>query len=149
MHTKQLFPVVCFCKDLIPDAASIKYWFSLTSVKALIFLLWLNTLSNKIFWPFWASINYLSPSFHIVMSSSCMLSPRSPPTDRSALLSKRLSPPPPPPLPLNTCFFPQCRVGCFFSITEHDAEAHCLIWQHATGITTGGPDVVCVTEWIY
>ena len=30
MHTKQLFPAVCFCKDLIPDA--------------LIFLLWLNTL---------------------------------------------------------------------------------------------------------
>ena len=36
MHTKQLFPAVCFCKDLIPDVASSKYWFSLTSVKALI-----------------------------------------------------------------------------------------------------------------
>ena len=55
MHTGQLFPVVCFWKNLIPDA--VKYWFSLTSVKALIFLLRLNNLSNKIFLPFWASIN--------------------------------------------------------------------------------------------
>ena len=55
MHTGQLFPAVCFWKNLIPDA--VKYWFSLTSVKALIFLLRLNNLSNKIFLPFWASIN--------------------------------------------------------------------------------------------
>ena len=32
MHTGQLFPAVCFWKNLIPDA--VKYWFSLTSVKA-------------------------------------------------------------------------------------------------------------------
>ena len=50
MHTGQLFPAVCFWKNLIPDA--VKYWFSLTSVKALIFLLWLNNLSNKIFFAF-------------------------------------------------------------------------------------------------
>ena len=70
MHTGQLFPAVCFWKNLIPDA--VKYWFSLTSVKALIFLLRLNNLSNKIFWPFWASINDLTrtPSFHIAVSSS-------------------------------------------------------------------------------
>ena len=57
MHTGQLFPAVCFWKNLIPDA--VKYWFSLTSVKALIFLLRLNNLSNNIFFflPFWASIN--------------------------------------------------------------------------------------------
>ena len=47
MHTRQLFPAVCFWKNLIPDA--VKYWFSLTSVKALIFLLRLNNLSNNIF----------------------------------------------------------------------------------------------------
>ena len=58
MHTGQLFPAVCFWKNLIPDA--VKYWFSLTSVKALIFLLWLNNLSNKIFLPFWTSINDLT-----------------------------------------------------------------------------------------
>ena len=70
MHTRQLFLTVCFWKDLIPDA--VKYWFSLTSVKALIFLLRLNNLSNKIFLPFWASINDLTrtPSFHIAVSSS-------------------------------------------------------------------------------
>ena len=50
MHTKQLFPAVCFCKDLIPDA--VKCWCSLTSVKALILLLWLNTFSKKIFFAF-------------------------------------------------------------------------------------------------
>ena len=50
MHTGQLFPAVCFWKNLIPDA--VKYWFSLTSVKALIFLLRLNNLSNKIFFAF-------------------------------------------------------------------------------------------------
>ena len=50
MHTGQLFPAVCFWKDLITDA--VKYWFSLTSVKALIFLLWLNNLSNKTFFAF-------------------------------------------------------------------------------------------------
>ena len=50
MHTGQLFPAVCFWKNLIPDA--VKYWFSLTSVKALIFLLRLNNLSNKIFLAF-------------------------------------------------------------------------------------------------
>ena len=32
------------------------------------------------FLPFWASINDLSPSFHTVMSSSCMPSPGPPPT---------------------------------------------------------------------
>ena len=44
----------------------------MTSVKALIFLLRLNNLSNKIFLPFWASINDLTrtPSFHIAVSSS-------------------------------------------------------------------------------
>ena len=70
MHSGQLFPAVCFWKNLIPDA--VKYWFSLTSVKALIFLLRLNNLSNKIFLPFWASINDLTrtPSFHIAVSSS-------------------------------------------------------------------------------
>ena len=70
MHTGQLFPAVCFWKNLIPDA--VKYWFSLTSVKALIFLLRLNYLSKKIFLPFWASINDLTrtPSFHIAVSSS-------------------------------------------------------------------------------
>ena len=70
MHTGQLFSAVCFWKNLIPDA--VKYWFSLTSVKALIFLLRLNNLSNKIFLPFWASINDLTrtPSFHIAVSSS-------------------------------------------------------------------------------
>ena len=70
MHIGQLFPAVCFWKNLIPDA--VKYWFSLTSVKALIFLLRLNNLSNKIFLPFWASINDLTrtPSFHIAVSSS-------------------------------------------------------------------------------
>ena len=49
MYTGQLFPAVCFWKDLIPDA--VKYWFSVTSVKALIFLLWLNfnDFSNKFF----------------------------------------------------------------------------------------------------
>ena len=69
MHTGQLFPAVCFWKNLIPDA--VKYWFSLTSVKALIFLLRLNNLSNKIFLPFWASINDLTrtPSFHIAVSN--------------------------------------------------------------------------------
>ena len=46
MHTERLFPAVCFWKDLISDA--VKYWFSLTSVKTLIFLLRLNNLSNKI-----------------------------------------------------------------------------------------------------
>ena len=63
MHTGQLFPAVCFWKNLIPDA--VKYWFSLTSVKAL------YTLSNKIFLPFWASMNDLtrSPSFHNPVSS--------------------------------------------------------------------------------
>ena len=42
MHTEQNyhFPAVCFWKDLISDA--VKNWFSLTSVKALIFLLGLN-----------------------------------------------------------------------------------------------------------
>ena len=63
MHPGQLFPAVCFLKNLIPDA--VKYWFSLTSVKAL------YTLSNKIFLPFWASMNDLtrSPSFHNPVSS--------------------------------------------------------------------------------
>ena len=50
MHNGQLFPAVCFWKNLIPDAD--KYWFSLTSVKALIFLLRLNKLSNEIFLAF-------------------------------------------------------------------------------------------------
>ena len=50
MHTGQLFPAVCFSKNLIPDAY--KYWFSLTSAKALILLLPLNNLSNKIFFAF-------------------------------------------------------------------------------------------------
>ena len=50
MHTGQLFPAVCFWKNLIPDA--VKYWFSLTSVKALIFLLLPNNLSNKILFAF-------------------------------------------------------------------------------------------------
>ena len=50
MHSGQLFPAVCFWKNLIPDA--VKYWFSLTSVKALIFLLRPNNLSNKIFFAF-------------------------------------------------------------------------------------------------
>ena len=50
---------------------SFKYWSSLTSVKALIFLLRLNNLSNKIlFLPFWASISGLTPSFHTAVSSS-------------------------------------------------------------------------------
>ena len=42
MHAEQNyhFPAVCFWKDLISDA--VKNWFSLTSVKALIFLLGLN-----------------------------------------------------------------------------------------------------------
>ena len=39
MHTEQLFPAVCF-------------WKNLTSVKALIFILQLNNLSNKIFFAF-------------------------------------------------------------------------------------------------
>ena len=66
MHTGQLFPAVCFWKNLIPDA--VKYWFSLTSVLKSIFLSRLNNLSNKIFfWPFWASRNDLTRtlSFHI------------------------------------------------------------------------------------
>ena len=50
MHTGQLFPAVCFWKNLIPDA--VRYWFSLTSVKALIFLLRLNNLSKKIYFAF-------------------------------------------------------------------------------------------------
>ena len=47
MRTGQLFPAVCFWQNLVPDA--VKYWFSLISVKALIFLLRLNNLANKIF----------------------------------------------------------------------------------------------------
>ena len=50
MHTGQLFPAVCFWKNLIPDA--VKDWFSLTSVTALIFLLRINNLSNEIFFTF-------------------------------------------------------------------------------------------------
>ena len=50
MYTGRLFPAVCLWKDLIPDA--VKYWFSVTSVKALIFLLRLNNFSNKIFFAF-------------------------------------------------------------------------------------------------
>ena len=50
MYTGQLYPALYFWKDLIPDA--VKYWFSVTSVKALIILLRLNNFSNKIFFAF-------------------------------------------------------------------------------------------------
>ena len=56
--------------ELILDA--VKYSFSVTSVRALIFLLRLNYLSNKMFLPFWAAVNDLTctPSFHNAVSSS-------------------------------------------------------------------------------
>ena len=75
MHAEQNyhFPAVCFWKDLISDA--VKYWFSLTSVKALIFLLGLNvkTSQTRFFLAFWASIKFLlmiSHFPHIAMSLS-------------------------------------------------------------------------------
>ena len=82
MHTEQNyhFPAVCFWKDLISDA--VKYWFSLTSVKALIFLLGLDikNFQTRFFLAFWASIKFLlmiSHFPHIAMSlfmpSSCPL----------------------------------------------------------------------------
>ena len=82
MHTKQLFPAVCFCKDLIPDA--VKCWCSLTSVKALILLLWLNTFSKKIFFAFlgfhkW-SLTFL-PHCHVFVLHAFSLPP--PPTPPS------------------------------------------------------------------
>ena len=73
MHTEQNyhFPAVCFRKDLISDA--VKYWFSLTSVKALIFLLGLDieNFQTRFFLAFWASIKFLlmiSHFPHIAMS---------------------------------------------------------------------------------
>ena len=73
MHTEQNyhFPAVCFWKDLISDA--VKYWFSLTSVKALIFLLGLDikNFQTRLFLAFWASIKFLlmiSHFPHIAMS---------------------------------------------------------------------------------
>ena len=75
MHTEQNyhFPAVCFWKNLISDA--VKYWFSLTSVKALIFLLGLDikTFQTRFFLAFWASIKFLlmiSHFPHIAMSLS-------------------------------------------------------------------------------
>ena len=75
MHTEQNyhFPAVCFWKDLISDA--VKYWFSLTSVKALIFLLGLDikNFQTRFFLAFWASIKFLlmiSHFPHIAMSLS-------------------------------------------------------------------------------
>ena len=45
MHIEKLFPAVYFWWDLIPDA--VKYWFSLTAVKAICFLLqFKNRLNN-------------------------------------------------------------------------------------------------------
>ena len=62
-----LFPKGCDSL-LIPDA--VKNRFSVTSVKALIFLLRLKNFTKyKIFLPFWASINDLTrtPSFHMAV----------------------------------------------------------------------------------
>ena len=76
---------------LIPDA--VKNWFSVTSVKALIFLLRLKNFTKyKIFLPFWASINDLTrtPSFHIAVSSSMPFS-RTQPMDVAAIISNCLS----------------------------------------------------------
>ena len=58
----------------------------------LIFLLRLNNFSNKIFLPFWASINDLTrtPSFHIAVSSS-MPSSCPQPMDVAAVIPNRLS----------------------------------------------------------
>ena len=58
----------------------------------LIFLLRLNNFSNKIFLPFWASINDLTrtPSFHIAVSSS-MPSSCPQPIDVAAVIPNRLS----------------------------------------------------------
>ena len=77
MHTGQLFPAVCFWKNLIPDA--VKDRFSLTSLKALIFLLRINNLSNEIFFTFlgfhkWSHTHtFLSP--YRVVVHAFLLSP--------------------------------------------------------------------------
>ena len=76
---------------LIPDA--VKNWFSVTSVKALIFLLRLKNFTKyKIFLPFWDSINDLTrtPSFHIAVSSSMPFS-RPQPMDVATIISNCLS----------------------------------------------------------
>ena len=116
MHTGQLFPAVCFWKNLIPDA--VKYWFSLTSVKALIFLLRLNNLSNKIFLPFWASINDLTrtPSFHIAVSSS-MPSSCPQPMAVVAVIPNRLS----------LVSFPRFHYGATMMIMEIDSPTFPVI----------------------
>ena len=71
MHTGQLFPAVCFWKNLI--AVAVKYWFSLTSVEALIILLRLNNLSNKIFYAF---LGFLKWSHTHTFLSHCLTLPR-------------------------------------------------------------------------
>ena len=69
MHTEQNyhFPAVCFWKNLISDA--VKYWFSLTSVKALIFLLGLDikTFQTRFFFGFLG--------FHKIFVNDLTLSP--------------------------------------------------------------------------
>ena len=81
MHTGQLFPAVCFWKNLIPDA--VNYWFSLTSVKALIFLVRLNNLSNKMFFAFLVFHKWWHP--HLPFTLPC-LSPCLPPVPNLWLL---------------------------------------------------------------
>ena len=34
-------------------------------------------------------------------------------------------------------------------ISEHDKRWNSLMVNHIASLSTGGPDVVCVTEWIY
>ena len=77
MHTGQLFPAVCFWKNLIPDA--VEDWFSLTSLKALIFLLRINNLSNEIFFTFlgfhkWSHTHTLLSTYRVVVHAF-LLSP--------------------------------------------------------------------------
>ena len=85
-----LFPKGC---DSLLIVDAVKNRFSVTSVKALIFLLRLKNFTKyKIFLPFWASINDLTrtPSFHIAVSSSMPFS-RPQPVDVAAITSNCLS----------------------------------------------------------
>ena len=128
MHTGQLFPAVCFWKYLIPDA--VKYWLSLTSVKALIFLLWLNNLSNKIFLHFWAFTHDLTCT-HLPSTLWC-LRPWLPP----------IPPPPPAPATYGCCCcytkslelaFIMAMRGATVMIVEIDSPTFSLIMFNIRG----------------
>ena len=91
MHTAQLFRAVCFWKDAIPNA--VKYWISLTSVKALIFLSRLNNFSNNFFFCFSGLLEMISHA-HLpstTMSSSMPSFSCPQPMAVAALIPNRLS----------------------------------------------------------